>query len=383
MIYLDNSATTPLSDIAAERLREGYEKFGNPSSLHTAGLEAEKLMQTARKELLSALKIRQDAGYKVIFTSSGTEADNLITLGVFRAKKFRFTPRIITTDSEHSAIRRSLEEAEKDGAEVVYLSTKGGVIDKNALISAVNERTILISIMTVNNETGAAYDLKDLFFTAKRINPTVITHTDCVQGFLKIPFSAPASYADAITVSGHKIHAPKGIGALVLKEELIRSKRIVPIIHGGGQESALRSGTENVAGIYALGGACSDGSASFEKAYADMLEKREFFISQLPDCVRVNKAQGAFAPHIISLTLPGIRSETMLHFLSSRGVYVSSGSACSSHSGHKSGALTAFGLSDREADSTVRVSLSVYTSKDELSLAAKEIKNGCDSLARA
>ncbi len=383
MIYLDNSATTPLSALSLERIKEGYEKFGNPSSLHSEGLLAEKLINTARGEVLSALGIRNHSDYRVIFTSSGTEADNLIILGVLKAKKFRFTPRIITTDSEHPAVKMACLEAERLGAEIVYLSTKGGVIDKNEFISALNEQTVLVSIMTVNNETGAAYNVKELFSLAKRINPSVITHTDCVQGFLKIPFSMPLSNADAVTVSGHKIHAPKGVGALIISEGLIKSKRLVPIIHGGGQEGGLRSGTENTAGIYALGGAAKEGAEKLGEFYTGALEKRKAFEESLCGEVRVNTPCGQFAPHIISITLPSIRSETMLHFLSAKGIFVSSGSACSSNSKGKSGVLTAYGLSDREADSTIRISLSVYNEKDDLIAAANAINEGCKTLARA
>jgi cysteine desulfurase len=382
MIYLDNSATTALSEISIERLKEGYEKFGNPSSLHSAGLEAEKLIRCARGELLSALGIRDSSEYTAIFTSSGTESDNLAILGTLRAKNFRFTPRIITSEGEHAAVKMSLEQAKKEGAEIVTLKTTGGTIDRDELASLVNERTVLVSIMTVNNETGALYDIKNLFSLVKRINPQTITHTDCVQGFLKIPFSMPLSGADMLTVSGHKIHAPKGVGALVVKNSIIKSKRIVPIIHGGGQEGNLRSGTENVAGIYALGGAAKEGSASVSAFYEKAARLREIFINTLGDTARINTPK-EYAPHIISVTLPSIRSETMLHYLSSKGVYISSGSACSSNSGHKSTTLLSFGLSPKEADSTIRVSLSEYTTESEVIFAANAIKDGCGSLARA
>ena len=183
-----------------------------------------------------------------------------------------------------------------------------------------------------------------------------------------------------LTVSGHKIHAPKGVGALVVKNSIIKSKRIVPIIHGGGQEGNLRSGTENVAGIYALGGAAKEGSASVSAFYEKASRLREIFINTLGDTARIN-TPSAYAPHIISITLPSIRSETMLHYLSSKGVYISSGSACSSNSGHKSTTLLSFGLSPKEADSTIRVSLSEYTTESEVIFAANAIKDGCGSLA--
>lgn len=378
MIYLDNSATTALSDIARARLSEGYEKFANPSSLHLAGLEAEKLIAKAREEILLSLGVRSSS-HRVIFTSTGTEADNLAIFGTIYAKKARKKQRIITTDSEHPAVLAPLSTLDDSLFEVVKLSTKGGVIDRDEFLSALNEDTLLISIMTVNNETGARYDIEGLFTLAKRRFPDVITHTDAIQAFTKLPFSIPQSKADLVSISGHKIHAPKGVGALIVSEHLIKSKRIVPVTYGGGQQGGFRSGTENVAGIYAFGGAAAAESARSDEFRQRALHLRALLEKALPDYVRINTPSGNYAPHIISLTLPGIRSETMLHFLSSKGIYISSGSACASSVGHSS-VLSAFGLSAKEVDSTVRISLSLDTTEDGIIKAAEAITLGCETL---
>lgn len=381
-VYLDNSATTPLCPEAVEAVQNAIVCYGNPSSLHAMGISARKTVEDARKALLSALDVRVPATRRVIFTSCGSEANNLALLGVIRAKKFRFLPRIITTDSEHPSILEPLRHLEERGeAEIVKLSTKGGKIDLAELDSALNERTVLITLMQVNNETGAIYDIAGAFKLAKRKIPTVLTHTDLTQGFLKV--LPQGGYdklgADLITLSGHKIHAPKGIGALVVSAEVLKAKRLIPHLYGGGQESGLRSGTENVMGIAALGAAAKAGKATAAIDVQRMADLRAHFIEALPDTVRVNTPAVA-APHIVSLTLPRIKSQSALNALSAKGIYVSSGSACSSHGGHGSYVLLAFGLSPEDADCTLRVSLSRFTTDPELLDAARAIREVCDTM---
>ena len=230
-----NSATTPLCQEAREEMIAAMDVFGNPSSLHSAGLEAEKLVRLARERIYRALSIKNPDGYRVIFTASGSEANNQILFGVANAKKYRFTPRIITTDSEHPSVLEPLSVLESRGVEVIRLSTKGGAIDLAELRSAITPATVLVSIMAINNETGAKYDLKSIFTLAKRLNPNVITHTDCVQGFMKMPFSPELISCDAISLSAHKIHGPKGVGALVLSKALITAKK-----KDGGEGILLR-----------------------------------------------------------------------------------------------------------------------------------------------
>lgn len=387
MIYLDNSATTCLCEGARRGLEEGARLYANPSSLHKAGNEAKALIAAAERDIYASLGVRPTPvpSHKLIFTSCGTESNNLALLGVINAKKWRFVPRILTTDSEHPSVLEPLSHLEEQGrAEIVRLSTKGGRIDPAELEGALNERTVLVSIMQVNNETGALYDIKGLFALAKSKRPSVITHTDMTQGFLKTREGASLRTlnADLVTVSGHKIHAPKGIACLAVKQELIKSRSISPILFGGGQSAGLRSGTENVMGIASLAGACKEGSELMKQgAYGHFEACRGAFLQRLDPSVKVNQPE-QYLPHIISITLPSVKSQTMLSHLSSKGIYVSSGSACSAHGGHKSYVLRAFGLSPEDADCTLRVSLSHYNTENELEKAAEEINLALRKLVR-
>lgn len=381
MIYLDNSATTPLLPAVREAMIAAMDTFGNPSSLHSAGLDAERLVRLARERVYKALSIKNPDGYRVIFTASGSEANNQMLFGVANAKKYRFTPRIVTTDSEHPSILEPLAALEARGVEVVRLSTKKGAIDLDELRAAITKDTVLLSIMTVNNETGAKYDLKSAFSLAKRLNPTIITHTDCVQGFLKIPFSPELVGCDAISLSAHKIGGPKGVGALVLSKPLVTAKRVAPLVYGGGQESGLRSGTENTLGIVGFGVAAEQGAMTLSDFTARSLHLREVFAAAIPEGTRINQPL-SFAPHIISLTLPRLRSETVLHFLSAKGIFVSSGSACASNKKGSNYVLPAFGLSSDEVDTTLRISFSRDTTEDELLACAAALREAMETLVR-
>lgn len=379
-IYLDNSATTGLccsSVRAMEEVINGI--YGNPSSLHDIGLKAEKTVKRAREQVLTALSAR-DRNAKLVFCASGTEADNLALRGVACAKEKNRGGRIVITDSEHPAVEECAKALEAEGFEVVRIPTKGGVLDCAAAADAVNGRTVLISLMTVNNETGALYDIASVFRAAKAKNPDIVTHTDAVQAFLKIPLSPERLGADLITLSAHKIHGPKGVGALYISGEVIKRKNIRPVIFGGGQEWGYRSGTENTVGIAGFGAAAQEGAAALRENYRTLCSLREHFIASLPDGVKVKQPAGAYAPHIINITLPDIKSETMLHYLSAKGIYVSSGSACSSHGHGGSRVLTAFGASEREADCSLRVSLCALNTKEELSAAALALADGINEL---
>jgi len=382
MIYLDNSATTPLTPAVKEAMIGAMDVFGNPSSLHSAGLEAEKLVRKAREQVYRALSIRNPDSYRIVFTASGSEANNQILFGTVSAKNYRTPPRIITTSSEHPSIAEPLAVLEKRGIEVVRLSTARGEIDLDELKRAMTPNTVLLSIMTVNNETGAVYDIKRIFSLAKRINPSVITHTDCVQGFMKLPFSPETCFCDAVSLSAHKIGGPKGVGALVLAKPLLTAKRVSPLIYGGGQESGMRSGTENTVGIVGFGAAAEESAKRLTAFCEAMPRLRESFLNALPDSVRVNTPV-CYAPHIISLTLPRLRSETVLHFLSAKGIFVSSGSACASNKKGSNYVLPAFGLTDAEADTTIRVSLGHATTEEELLVTAAAITEAIDTLIRS
>ncbi len=382
-IYFDNSATTRVLKGAADAAyRVMTEEYGNPSSVHGKGVNASNILSEAKNMLLSSLGVRPHGNYTVFFTGSGTEADNMAISGVINAKNYRFKPRIITTDSEHPAVLSPISEAERKGADVVRLSTKGGVIDINELISALTPETVLVSVMLVNNETGALYDVKSIFAEAKKRCPNVITHCDAIQGYMKLPISLPRLGCDLMTVSAHKIGAPKGVGALICEKSLLTKKQLSPIIFGGGQEQGLRSGTENLPGIAAFKEAISEHKDKINDNYTYVSRLREKLISLLPDGVTVNTPKNEYLPHIVSLTANGVKSEVLVRALSSEGIYISAGSACSSKKLKTSTVLTAFGHSPNSADSTVRVSFSPLNTEDEIVVFVKTLNEILNKLAR-
>lgn len=357
-IYFDNSATTRISEAAAEGIRKAIEIWGNPSSVHGRGIAAERLVTEARESLVRALGVKNPRSGRLIFTGSGTESDNLAISGVIYGRKYRFKPRIVTTDSEHPAVANTVGEAERRGFEVIRLSTRDGKIDPDEASAALTPETVLVSVMRVNNETGAVYDVGSLFAAAKARCPEVITHCDAVQGFLKLGCAPASLSADLVTISGHKIGAPKGIGALWCDGDLILHKRLSPILFGGGQEGGYRSGTENVCGIAAMGEAAKERAAAVKRDNERVLAVRARLLECLPEGVEVNRPAGECLPHIVSLYVPGIKSEVLVRELSAAGIYISAGSACSSRKLRVDGVLTAFGLSPDRADSTVRISFS-------------------------
>lgn len=380
MIYLDNGATTPLCVGAKEKMAEAMTAFGNPSSLHFMGLAAKDLKEQTRALLYKALNARKEQ-YEIFFTSGGTEANNLAVFGVARAKNHK-NPKIIISDSEHPCIDEPCRRLENEGFTVVRLSTRGGQIDINAFLSTMDEQTILVSIMSVNNETGAIYPVKELFSAAKRINPRVICHTDAVQAFTKIPLSPTLTGADMITVSAHKIHGPKGCGALIVNKEILKRRALLPLICGGGQEGAMRSGTENVIGIAGFGGALAEITPKMQENAEKMRELRAYLLENLPREISPNLPKRP-APHVLSITLPQIKSETALHALSSKGICVSNGSACSSNGGgHKNTVLSAFGLSEKQADSTLRISFSAENTKEDVNALVLALQDCVSNLVR-
>ncbi len=383
-IYLDNSATTPLCDAAKIKITETMEIFGNPSSLHPAGQAARKLIEDARKEIAATLGLRGTlTPGQIIFTSCGSEADNLAILGAAYAKERRRGGRIITTDSEHPGVESAMLALEKDGFEVVRIPTRGGELDWNAYENALNARTFLVSIMMVNNETGAMYDLKRAFALAKAQNPDIVTHTDAVQGYLKCRFAPDAMKADLVTISGHKIHAPKGVGALYVSAASLKRRDIVPTLLGGGQEGGFRSGTENLLGIAAFGAAAKDGFANLNAHLPHLLQLRNYAeekLSVLP--VKFHIPSGARAPHILSLSLPDIKSETMVHALSQSGICVSGGSACSTHSKKLSRALLAFGATEAETECALRISFSHCNTTEDVDALVEALATNIEKLVK-
>ena len=381
MIYFDNSATTCLSEEVKRAMLSAMESYANPSSLHVAGLEARKLIDKARTSVASALGLRSVQPGQIIFTSSGTEANNTAIFGTVYAKKRRISNRIITTDGEHPSVENALQKLEGDGFDVVRIPTKDGVLDFDAYRDALKTPPILVTMMMVNNETGAVYDVARAFDMAKKSCPETVTHCDAVQGFLKCRFTPQSIKADLVTVSAHKIHGPKGVGVLYIDAQILKAKKIVPHILGGGQEFSFRPGTENTVGIAGFGTAAETESKNFASNVEKMKGLRNYLIRQLSDLdVILNVSKGESAPHILSITLPNIKSETMLHFLSGKDICVSSGSACSSRSLKTSHALTAFGLLPTKADCTIRVSLNAHNTKEEADEFIAALKQGIETL---
>ena len=370
-IYFDNSATTPLCDAARAAMTDALDCFGNPSSLHALGVEAESRVYAARTQIFAALgdkpANRLDAG-RLIFTASGTEADNLALIGSATAKNFT-GKKILVSNSEHPAVLETAAQLERRGFRVVRVPTVGGVPDYDYIAAEADRDTILASFMLVNNETGAVYDISRISSIVKAANPRALVHTDCVQGFLKVPFTVKSLGADMITLSAHKIGGSKGVGALWTAPGILREKKLSPVTFGGGQEGGLRSGTENTLGIIGFGAAAAAGSAALKETLSRLSAIRGRLISVLTSDerfkgVKLNLPPNA-APHILSVTLPSIKSEVMLHSLSEAGIFVSSGSACSSNTHHGSYVLRAFGLCDRDADCTIRISLGDVNRPDD------------------
>ena len=380
---MDNSATTPLCNEAVSAMTEAMAKYGNPSSLHEIGLEAEKMMGEARSLVGTALGVRILKPGQLIFTSCGTEASNLAIRGCAYAKARRTATKIITTDSEHPATENTLRALEADGFRVVRISTRGGVLDMAAVERELDAETLMVTMMMVNNETGALYDVAKVFNLARQRNPEVVTHCDAVQGFMKTKFSAVTLGADFISISAHKIHGPKGVGALYVSADILKKRKLVPVLFGGGQECGFRSGTENVIGIVGFGAAVKRSFPMLNEQIEKMASLREYALLKLSAMdVRLNTPLGNAAPHIINFTLPNVKSETMLHYLSGEGIYVSSGSACSSHTREPSRALTAFGLSAHDADCSIRVSLSADNTEEEIDAFIECLRNGLSVLVR-
>lgn len=389
-IYFDNSATTPLCEEAKKAMAEAMERYGNPSSLHDLGLEAESIVFAARKDIMAALGQRCTSkldGRQIVFTASGTEADNLALTGAASAKAFAPGKRIITSDSEHPAVLETLKQLEGRGFEIVRIPTVGGALDYAMIERVADRNTILATFMLVNNETGAVYDIKRISDIVKAANPGALIHTDCVQGFLKLSFTPKTLGADLITMSFHKVNGSKGVGALWVSPEVIKAKKLSPIIFGGGQEMGMRSGTENVIGIAGAAAAVRANHARLEENSAHERAVREYLISELSNegrfpGVKLNLPSGKAASHILSVRLPDIKSEVMLHSLSRAGIYVSSGSACSSNTGHGSHVLKAFGLSAKEADCTIRISLGYQNTLEEAEYFLTELESAMKLLVR-
>lgn len=374
-IYLDNSATTRVCPEAAEAAMNAMlTDYGNPSSTHAKGRAALKLVMNARKQLAKALGCE---AFELAFTSCGSESDNWALWSGADAVSRR-GGHVISSTVEHDAVRKALDGLERRGYEVTRLTPGGsGAVTPEQVAGAVRPDTILCSLMLVNNETGAVTDIKAVSKIVKAANPKALVHTDAVQGFLKLPFSAKTLGADLISVSGHKIHAPKGIGALYIRSGL----RLRPLIVGGAQEDGRRAGTENVPYICAFGEAARIGFARAAEYQEHMRSLREHAIDRLraenPGLVVI----GGGAPHILSVSLPGYKSEVLMNFLEAREIYVSRSSACKR--GARSHVLEAMGLAPEVIDGAIRVGLSRYTTREEMDVFCAALRAARETLAHS
>lgn len=360
MMYFDNAATTRVCPEAAEAaMKMMTEQFGNPSATYKLGREAKAAVDKARAQVAAALGCKPD---EVYFTSCGSEGDNWALISGARSMKRRGR-HIISSAVEHDAIRRTLDFLEKEGFEVTRLvpDPESGAITPEMVKAALREDTILVSLMLVNNEIGTVTQIDQIARMLKAEKSQALLHTDAVQGFLKVPFRADKLGADLITISGHKIHAPKGIGALYIRSGL----KLPPYILGGGQEKGIRAGTENTPQIAAFGAACEIGKQRMAAATAEMQRLRMRLVQQLSERMpdHVTFLYGG-APHIQSISLPGYRSEVLMNFLEAREIYTSKSSACKK--GGRSHVLEALGLPAKVIDGALRISFSRYTTEQEV-----------------
>ena len=363
-VYLDNSATTRAFDCVAEIVSKVMvEDYGNPSSLHMKGVEAERYIRYAKEVIAANMKVSEK---EIVFTSGGTESDNLALIGTASACA-RAGRHIITTCIEHPAVMQTMHYLEKQGFQVTYLPVdRYGIIRLEDLRRAIRRDTILVSIMHTNNEIGSLQPIGEAGELIKSINPRIVFHVDAIQGYGKFRIYPRKMHIDLLSVSGHKIHGPKGVGFLYISEKV----RVIPIVFGGGQQKGMRSGTENVPGIAGLGKAVETIYADLEKDRAAMYERKEQFVQgalQIPE-VKINGLTGEMsAPHVVSVSFRGVRSEVLLHALEEKGIYVSVGSACASNKAPRpSDTLRAIGLERDLLDSTLRFSLSVFTTREEI-----------------
>lgn len=368
MIYLDNASTTKPSESVKRAVAEAMECFGNPSSMHRLGINAEAIIKKARE---NAAKIIGVSPENIYFTSGGTEANNTAILGFVRANKKRGN-HIITTSVEHPCVLTPFKLLEEEGFRVTYLATDSfGVIDLKEFSDALCEDTIFVSVMQVNNETGAIMPVDKLKDIMKQKAKNAVLHVDAVQGFGKLPLKPKKWGVDMVSASGHKIHAIKGTGMLYIKENI----NIYPLLNGGGQEKNIRSGTENVVGIAAFSKACEE-MAEYNYEYVKKLRDRlKTGILKNIDNVKINEAQEENqAGHILNVSFLGIKGEILLHSLEMHDIYVSTGSACSTNKPMPSHVLSAMGCDKRQIDAAIRFSLSLELTENDIDKTVEILK---------
>ncbi|MBS4930462.1 MAG: cysteine desulfurase [Clostridiales bacterium] len=365
--YLDNAATTfvfpEVKDLMGKVMEED---FGNPSSLHKKGVEAEQYIKEAKETIAKFLKVEPK---EIVFTSGGTESNNMALIGSAYANQRR-GKHIITTRIEHASVYEPLMHLEKEGFQITYLPVdERGVVKLDALKEALTDETILVSIMYVNNEIGSIQPIEEIGKIIKSYREDIVFHVDAIQAYGKLKIYPKRAKVDLLSVSGHKIHGPKGSGFLYIKDKT----KIQPILFGGGQQKGMRSGTENVPAIAGLSLASKFMYENHEEKIEKLNRLKERFIKGVSEIENVKNNSGE-APHIISISFPGVRSEVLLHALEEKGVYVSSGSACSSNHPAISGTLKAIGLDKNHWESTLRFSLSIFTTEEEVDFAIQCLK---------
>lgn len=374
-VYFDNSATTAVDRAVLDKiLYMLVQNYGNPSSLHNKGFKAEQEMESAKASVSKLLGCNKN---EIFFTSGGTEANNLAIFGAAIKNKKRGN-KIVTTKIEHSSVDEPIKELECQGFEVVYLKPdKHGMVTKSQILEAIDEKTILVSMMMVNNEVGSILPVDEVRNCIKIKGSPAVFHVDAVQAFGKIPVKVSKIGADLITITAHKIHGPKGVGALYKSTKTT----ILPRTFGGSQQEKLRPGTEPVPLIAGLGIAAKEASLKMQENYNHVRDVRDYLICELKkiDEITINSGEEAI-PYIINFSVNKIKSETMLHFLSSKGIFVSSGSACAK--GQKSRVLMELSLPDSIVNSAIRVSFCKHNTKDDADALIKEIKAGIKGLVK-
>lgn len=395
MIYLDNSATTEPSDVALRAMTEAASVWGNPSSVYKLGLASKKLLEDCRRRVEKTFGMQKFSRDMVYFTASGTEANNIAMLGCCNAKKHLAkgkTGTVIISAGEHPSVDEPAKLLEKEGYALERIGTRGGELNMDGLKHALEgakedcRPVVFAGFMLVNNETGALYDVKSAAALVKEYFPDANVHCDCVQGYMKVKTTPKLLGVDTMTVSAHKIHSIRGAGALYVSENVIKRHNIAPVMPGGGQEFGMRSGTENLCAIAAFSAAAEEAYSTFAersektKKLRAVLEERYHALLE-PLGVTVNRPKNG-VDGIMNVSLPGIRSETMLNYLSEREIYVSAGSACAANSKKKSLALQSFGCTENEMDCAIRLSFDATNSEEDIVLACEAMAAGVNELQR-
>ncbi len=380
-VYLDNAASTRVSKPVIELMNKAMdEDYANPSAKHLKGMEAEKYLKEAAAKIAKTMKVSEK---ELVFTSGGTESNNMALIGAAMARQ-RYGKHIISTAIEHSAVHQVLVHLADLGFEYSILKVdEKGQISLEELKSLLRADTILVSVMYVNNEIGAVQDIKAIADIVHGYNKDIYMHTDAIQAYGKFKIFPKKEGIDLLSVSAHKLHGPKGSGFLYIDERV----NIKPIIYGGGQQRGLRSGTLNIPGIAGLGEAAKEAYEDFDKEVEYICGLRDYLIDEITklndEGIKLNSDKGLkFAPHVLSISISGVRAEVLLHSMEERGIYIASGSACSSNHPGLSGTLKGIGLKEEFLSSTVRVSFSKYNNKKELDFFLANLKELIPQLRR-